>query len=104
MCSGNEQKLTNFELCQQYFKTIAENTKTRAKLPSDIREIAKVGIVKDKASDDDRLPSGNHRVREAQATGIVRIGKEDKETNLADVLTKCLPGPQLRELCSRVLL
>ncbi len=58
MCLGNEQKLTNFELCQQYFKTIAENTKTRAKLPSDIREIAKVGIVKDKASDDDRLPSG----------------------------------------------
>ena len=44
-----------------------------------------------------------HRVREAQAAGIVRIAKEDGETNLADVLTKCLPGPRLRELCSRVL-
>jgi hypothetical protein len=44
-----------------------------------------------------------HRVREAQAAGIVRIAKEDGETNLADVRTKCLPGPRLRELCSRVL-
>ena len=44
-----------------------------------------------------------HRVREAQAAGIVRIAKEDGETNLADMLTKCLPGPRLRELCSRVL-
>jgi hypothetical protein len=47
-----------------------------------------------------------HRVREAQAAGIVRIAKEDGETNLAnlaDVLTKCLEGPRLRELCSRVL-
>jgi hypothetical protein len=46
-CMGDEQKLTNFELCQQYFKTIVENTKTRTKLPSDIREIAKVVIAKD---------------------------------------------------------
>ena len=44
-----------------------------------------------------------HRVREAQAAGIVRIAKEDGETNLADILTKCLPGPRLRQLCSRVL-
>ncbi len=44
-----------------------------------------------------------HRVREAQAAGIVRIAKEDGETNLADVLTKCILGPWLRELCSRVL-
>ena len=66
-CMGDEQKLTNFELCQQYFKTIVENTKTRTKSPSDIREIAKVGIVKDKkkakqkkskSNDDDKLPSG----------------------------------------------
>jgi hypothetical protein len=63
---GDEQKLTNFELCQQYFKTIVENTKTRTKLPSDIREISKVGITKDKkkakqkkskASDDNRSPT-----------------------------------------------
>ncbi|KAI2512990.1 hypothetical protein MHU86_1536 [Fragilaria crotonensis] len=66
-CMGDEQKLTNFEVCQQYFKTIVENTKTRTKSPSDIREIAKVGIVKDKkkakqkkgkSSDDDKSPSG----------------------------------------------
>jgi hypothetical protein len=44
-----------------------------------------------------------HQVREAQAPGIVRIAKEDGETNLADVLTKCLPGPRLRGLCSRAL-
>ena len=44
-----------------------ENTKTRTKSPSDIQEIAKVGIVKDKkkakqkkskSNDDDKLPSG----------------------------------------------
>ncbi|KAI2494620.1 hypothetical protein MHU86_19898 [Fragilaria crotonensis] len=66
-CMGDEQKLTNFELCQQYFKTIVENTKTRTKSPSDIREIAKVGIVKDKkkakqkkskSNNDDKSPSG----------------------------------------------
>ena len=44
-----------------------------------------------------------HQVREVQAAGIVRIAKEDGETNLADVLTKCLLGPRLRELCSPVL-
>ncbi len=47
-CMGDQQKLTNFELCQQYFKTIVENTKTRTKLPSNICEIAKIGIAKDK--------------------------------------------------------
>jgi hypothetical protein len=45
---GDELKLTNFELCQQYVKTIVENTKMRTKLPSYVREISKVGIVKDK--------------------------------------------------------
>jgi hypothetical protein len=44
-----------------------------------------------------------HQVCEVQATGIVRIAKEDGETNLAEVLTKCLLGPQLRQLCSCVL-
>jgi hypothetical protein len=44
-----------------------------------------------------------HQVCEAQAAGIVRIAKEDGETNLADVLTKCLLGPRLRKLCSCVL-
>ena len=48
-CMGNELKLTNFELCQQQcFKTIVENTKMRTNSPSDVREISKVGIWKDK--------------------------------------------------------
>ena len=37
-----------------------------------------------------------HRVREAQAAGIVRIAKEDGLTNLADIFTKLLAGPKLR--------
>ena len=44
-----------------------------------------------------------HRVREAQAAGVIRIAKEDGETNLADVLTKSLPGPQLRTMMSFIL-
>jgi hypothetical protein len=44
-----------------------------------------------------------HRVREAQAAGIVRIAHEDGKTNLADVLTKCLPGPTLKRLISYIL-
>ena len=44
-----------------------------------------------------------HRVREAQAADIVRIAHEDGEPNLADVLTKCLPGPRLADLISYIL-
>lgn len=44
-----------------------------------------------------------HQVHKAHAVGIVKIAKEDGETNLADVLTNCLLGPWLRELCSYVL-
>ena len=44
-----------------------------------------------------------HRVREAQAAGIVRIAHEDGETNLADILTKCLPGPRLKQLIACIL-
>jgi hypothetical protein len=67
-CMGDELKLTNFELCQQYFKTIVENSKTRSKSPSDVREISKVGIGHDKknakhkkqkkSGGDDKTPSG----------------------------------------------
>ena len=39
-----------------------------------------------------------HRVREAYASGMIQIAKEDGATNLADVLTKSLPGPQVRDL------
>ena len=44
-----------------------------------------------------------HRVREAQAAGVIRIAKEDGETNLAYVLTKSLPGPRLRTMMSFIL-
>jgi hypothetical protein len=44
-----------------------------------------------------------HRAREAIAAGIIRVAKEDTATNIADLLTKCLPGPALREHVNRVL-
>ena len=44
-----------------------------------------------------------HRTREAQAAGTVRIAWEDGEYNLADLFTKLLPGPKLRELSGKVL-
>jgi Reverse transcriptase (RNA-dependent DNA polymerase) len=44
-----------------------------------------------------------HRVREAQAAGTVRIAKEDGATNLADIFTKILAGPKLRELAGKIL-
>ena len=44
-----------------------------------------------------------HRVREALAAGIARIAKEPGETNLADGLTKCLPGPRLRQIFGQIL-
>ena len=44
-----------------------------------------------------------HRTREAQAAGLVRIAWEEGETNLADILTKLLPGPRLRFLAQRIM-
>ena len=44
-----------------------------------------------------------HRVREAQAASIVRIAHQPGEFNLADVLTKLLPGPRLKELIGCIL-
>jgi hypothetical protein len=44
-----------------------------------------------------------HSVREALAAGIICITKMSIESNLADMLTKALPGPRLRELCQVVL-
>ena len=44
-----------------------------------------------------------HRCREAQAAGIIRIAFENGETNLADLFTKLLPGPRLRQLVRMVL-
>ena len=42
-------------------------------------------------------------IGEAIAAGVIRIAKEDTKTNVADLLTKCLPGPTLREHAARVL-
>jgi hypothetical protein len=44
-----------------------------------------------------------HRVREAVAAGTIRIAWEPTDTNIADMLTKCLVGPALAEMCARVL-
>jgi hypothetical protein len=44
-----------------------------------------------------------HRVREACASGMLRVTKEHGLTNLADVLTKNLPGPRLKELINLIL-
>ena len=38
-------------------------------------------------------------VYEAAAAGILRVGKEDGETNLGDLLTKVLTGQQQWDLC-----
>jgi hypothetical protein len=40
-----------------------------------------------------------HAVREAAAAGILRVGKEDGETNLADLLTKVITGERRWNLC-----
>ena len=38
-----------------------------------------------------------HAVQEAVAAGIPRVGKEDSEMNLADLLTKVLTGEKMME-------
>ena len=40
-----------------------------------------------------------HAVCEAAAAGILRVGKEDGETNLADLFTKVLTGQRRWDLC-----
>jgi hypothetical protein len=44
-----------------------------------------------------------HAVREAAAAGILRVGKEDGETNLADLLTKVLSGEKRWEICWHIM-
>jgi hypothetical protein len=44
-----------------------------------------------------------HAVREAVAAGILRVGKEDGETNLADLLTKVLTGEKRWNLCWHIM-
>jgi hypothetical protein len=40
-----------------------------------------------------------HAVREAVAAGILRVGKEDGETNLADLLTKVVTSQKRWDFC-----
>ena len=40
-----------------------------------------------------------HAVREAAAAGILRVGKEDGEMNLVDLLTKVVKGKRRLDLC-----
>jgi hypothetical protein len=40
-----------------------------------------------------------HSVREAAAAGILRVGKEDGETNAADLLMKSLTGQRRWDIC-----
>jgi hypothetical protein len=44
-----------------------------------------------------------HCVREACASGMIRIAYKGTETNLADCLTKLLAGPRLKNLMERIL-
>jgi len=44
-----------------------------------------------------------HRVREAIASQTIRVGWVQTHKNLADILTKPLPGPRLHALCEKIL-
>ena len=44
-----------------------------------------------------------HVIRESVAAGIMRVGKEDGDSNLADAFTKILPFPRRQFLFSRML-
>ena len=41
-----------------------------------------------------------HRMREAITAGVICVAWEDGQFNLADVLTKLMPGPKLGDLVS----
>jgi hypothetical protein len=44
-----------------------------------------------------------HVVQEAAAAGILHVGKEDGETNLADLLTKVLNGEKHCNICWHIM-
>jgi hypothetical protein len=44
-----------------------------------------------------------HAVREAAAAGILRVGKEDGETNLADLLMKVLSSEKRWKICWHIM-
>jgi hypothetical protein len=44
-----------------------------------------------------------HRVREAVAAGTIKVVKENTQTNLADIFTKLMSGPKMKELLKHIL-
>ena len=44
-----------------------------------------------------------HRVCEAIAAGTIKVAKEGTQTNLADILTKVMPGPKMKKLLENIL-
>jgi hypothetical protein len=44
-----------------------------------------------------------HIIRESAAMGMLRVGKEDTETNLADLLTKILSEPRRLKLLACIM-
>jgi hypothetical protein len=44
-----------------------------------------------------------HCCRKAQVAGIIRIAFKPGETNLADLFTKLLAAPRLKQLCQMIL-
>ena len=44
-----------------------------------------------------------HRVREAIAAGTIKVAKEGTQTNLADILTKLMPGSKMKDLLAHIL-
>jgi hypothetical protein len=46
-----------------------------------------------------RFAYTEHAVREAEVAGILRVGKEDGETNLVDLLTKVITGQKRWDCC-----
>jgi hypothetical protein len=44
-----------------------------------------------------------HHESEAQATDIIQVAWEPTDSNLANLLTKFLPGPKLRTLITQIL-
>ena len=65
------------------------------------------GVVKNTSLPDSVLSKRHNAinynvVREAVAAGIIRVGKEDGQTNLADAFTKMLPQNRRFDLFSRI--
>ena len=44
-----------------------------------------------------------HKARESIASKVIRVAKESGLTNLADILTKLMPGPALRRMSRMIM-